>query len=178
MPQTILPDYHFLYFAPALGAEWFFDAASHYWQVFQPTVLSDLDFLRFIPEDATVIVTAITRRDTVDQIGVTVAQVRPTAYFDAVVQDLFADMETTLTDRANRYWPFGVPLAPTAVPPDTRVNPTPGALISRSPAPTRAPGGFITQTPTPAPPVPVPTQGADVSPQAPIAPTPGPIVGG
>lgn len=173
-----MPDYHFLYFAPTLGAEWFFDAARLYWQVFQPTVLSTLDFMRFVPENASVNVTVITRRDTVDALGVAVAQARPTAYFDAVVQDLFADMKATLDDRATRNWPFGVPLAPTPIPPDTRVNPTPGPLAVGSPAPTRAPAGFITQTPTPAPPLPVPTQSGDSSPQAPIAPTPGPILGG
>lgn len=178
MPQTTQPDYHFLYFAPTLGAEWFFDAARRYYEVFQPTVLSDIEFLRFVPEGASVIVTVVTRRDTVDAIGVAVAQARPDAYFDAVVQDMFADMKTALTERATRNWPFGVPLAPTAVPPDTRVNPTPGSLIGGSPAPTRAPGGFVTQTPTPAQPAPVPTQDADASPQAPIAPTPGPIFGG
>lgn len=175
MPQTTLPDYHFLYFAPTLGAEWFFDAARRYWETFQPTVLSDLDFLRFVPERASVIVTVVTRRDTVDALGVTVAQIRPNAYFDAVVEDLFADMKATLTARATSNQPFGVPLAPL---PDSRIQPTPGPLLGGSPAPTRAPAGFVTQTPSPAPPLPVPTQDGDASPQAPIAPTPGPILGG
>lgn len=175
MPQTTLPDYHFLYVAPPLGAEWLFDAARRYWERFRPTVLSDLSFLRFIPQGRSVIVTVVTRRDTVDQIGVELAQARPDAYYDAVVQDLFADMKAALNQRAERNWPFGVPLAPT---PDTRVQPTPGPLIGGTPAPTRSPGGFITQTPTPSPTVPWPTQAADEAGQQPIQPTPGPLIGG
>ena len=76
MPQTTRPDYHFLYFAPSLGAEWFFDAARLYWETFQPTVLSDLEFLRFVPEGASVNVTVVARRDTVHEIGVAIAQTR------------------------------------------------------------------------------------------------------
>jgi hypothetical protein len=176
MRQTTLPDYHFLYFAPSLGAEWFFDAARRYYEVFQPTVLNDFEFLSFVPESASLIVTTITRRDTVEQIGVEIAQARPGTVYDPVVQDLFADMKTVLNDRAARNWPFGVPLAPT---PDTRVNPTPGSILGGGPpAPTRQPGGFVTQTPTPAQPVPLPTQPPGSTPQGPIAPTPGPILGG
>lgn len=176
MPQTTLPDYHFLYFAPALGAEWFFDAARRYYEVFQPTVLNDFEFLSFLPETASVVVTTITRRDTVEQIGVEMAQARPGTFYDPVVQDLFADMKTTLNDRATRYWPFGVPLESA---PDTRVNPTPGAILGGPPAPTRAPGGFVTQTPTPTQsPITLPTQPPGSTPQGPIAPTPGPILGG
>ena len=175
MPQTTLPDYHFLYFAPTLGAEWFFDASRRYWEAFQPTVLSDLNFLRFVPERASVAVTAVTRRDTVDEIGVAVAQVRPNAYYDAVVQDMFDAMKAALSERAALNQPFGVPLAPTL---DPRINPTPGGLLIGSPAPTRAPAGFVTQTPTPAPTQPVPTQDGASAPAAPIEPTPGPILGG
>ncbi|MFO7323472.1 MAG: hypothetical protein DIU68_017210 [Chloroflexota bacterium] len=180
MPQTTLPDYHFLYFAPPLGAEWFFDAARRYWERFRPTVLSDLSFLRFIPRGRSVIVTVVTRRDTVEQIGVELAQVRPDAYYDAVVQDLFADMKAVLNQRAERVWPFGVPLATAQPGPDNRLDPTPGPLISGSPVPTRAPSGFITQTPTPMPtaPVPTPDPGATTTGQEPIQPTPGPLIGG
>src|SRR2546421_419839 len=82
MRQNTLPDYHFLLIAPNLGAEWLFDAARNYWNRFRPTVISDLSFVRLIPGNYTVAVTAIAQKDTAPQIGVDLAQVRGDALFD------------------------------------------------------------------------------------------------
>ncbi len=166
-PDT-LPNYHFLLIAPNLGAEWLFDAARAYWERFRPTVVSDLELIRLIPAPYTVAVSVIARRDTASQWGVWIAQTMPDALFDPLVFDLFDDAKAALNQRAQFNQPFGVPLAPTPTP-AFLVNPTPGSLIG-GPAPTRAPGGFVTQTPTPAP--------TEPAPQQPIQPTPGPITGG
>jgi hypothetical protein len=183
---TATPDYHFLYIDPNLGAEWLFDAARTYWDTFRPTVLTDFEFVRLIPKDKTVVVTVVTRRDHLDQIGVELAQVRSDAVFDPVAQDDFDQMRNVLNQRALNNLEYGGTIAPTQ-PVGQQVNATPGSILG-GPAPTRAPGGFITQTPTPtnvpaqaAPtaPAPVPTQPDTTDPvNQPIEPTPGSLLGG
>jgi hypothetical protein len=171
------PDYHFLLVAPNLGAEWLFDAARAYWERFRPMVVSDLELARLLPPERSIIVTAIARRDTIAELGVTAAQAVPHALFDPVVYDLFDDMKNALTTRATLNQPFGVPLVPTPSAPPP-ITPTPGAIISSAPEPTltalptRPPAGFITATPQPDAPPPTDT------PTGPLYPTPGPITGG
>lgn len=172
MPQTTLPDYHFLYVAPSLGAEWLFVAARAYFERFRPTVLSDLDFVRFVPPDASVAVTVIARRDMAAELGVALAQRRGDALYDLIAEETLGEAKAALDDRAAAFQPFGVAL--TADPPATPLAPTPGPILA-SPAPTRPPAGFVTQTPTPTTPAgtPLPTE----PPQQPIVPTPGALVG-
>jgi len=180
MPQDALPNYHFLLIAPSLGAEWLFDAARVYWNRFRPTIISDLNFVRLIPANYTVAITAIAQRDAAPQIGVDVAVIRSDALFDLVVYDSFDEMKQALNDRAANNAPFGVPLASTPGPTQPAI-PTP--LV-----PVRPPGGFITQTPTPsetpteegaAPPTSTETPTfAQPTPVQPIVPTPGAITGG
>jgi hypothetical protein len=181
MQADVRPDYHFLLVAPNLGAEWLFDAARNYWEAFHPTIIPDFDFLIFIPPERRITVTVIARRDTAPQIGVELSRVRPNAYFDAVVYDMFDQTREELDRRAETGQPFGVPLSePLGTPnPNGPSIPTP-----RLPA-TRPPAGFVTETPTPSP---MPTDGSvtpsiseetpDNGTRAPITPTPGPIVGG
>lgn len=177
-PDT-LPNYHFLLMAPNLGAEWLFDAAREYWTRYRPIVVTDLELVRLIPGGYSVIVTTVARRDTAKQWAVWLAQNVPDALFDGVVYDLFEDTRKALNQRAQTDQPFGVPLKPTPTP-IPAISPSPGALIGATAAPpTRAPGGFITQTPTPdiGQPTAVPTLPA-ATPGQPIYPTPGPITGG
>lgn len=183
---TAQPDYHFLYIDPNLGAEWLFDAAREYWEHFRPTVLSDFAFLSLIPRGKVVVVTAITRRDRVNQIGVELAQVRADAVYDPIAQDEFNQMRTALNQRADNEMEYGGALQPTQ-PVGQQVNPTPGSVLG-GPAPTRAPGGFITQTPTPQPtdaqaqsaatPAPPVDSGTGTPSPGEIEPTPGSILGG
>ncbi len=177
---TTIPNFHFLLIAPNLGPEWFFDAARAYWEKFRPIVVSDLELVRLIPRELSVAVTVIARRDSVAQWGVTFAQLLPNALFDPVTFDLFDEMKRGLDERAERYQPFGVAINPTAVPP-TAVVPTPGSVLAPTfvVPPTRAPGGFVTQTPTPGGPAPTEVpQGPTPTPPVPLYPTPGPITGG
>ena len=175
MAQTSLPDYHFLLIASNLGSEWFFEGARLYWETFRPTVISDLPLVSIVPEEFTVAVTAVVRRDRVAQIGVELAKIAPEALYDPVVFDFFEDTKATLDERARLFQPFGVPLIPTETPtpgPTSQpLYPTPGPVI---------PSGFITQTPTPDVPA-VPNQSeidTTGTPQTPIFPTPGPVTGG
>jgi hypothetical protein len=152
-----------------------------------------------IPEQFTIAVTVLARRDLAGQIGAGLAEFRPLALFDPLVYDFFEDVRAALDQRAALSQPFGVPLSPTrtptSAPTSVPVNPTPGPIA------TRGPGGFITQTPTtdpfafptptlvptdtPGPPLPIlpsPTPSVNtpaptLPPQTPIQPTPGPIVG-
>lgn len=179
MRQTRLPDYHFLLIAPNLGAEWLFDAARSYWDRFRPTVIATFELVAYVPADATVAVTVVARRDTIDDLRADLANTAPRALFDPVAVDLFDDMQTLLDNRAAANQPFGVPLEPTT-PPGEAVTRAPGSVLV-TPPPTRAPGGFITQTPTPTqPPAPVPTQAADSTDSSapPVQITPGAVTGG
>ena len=186
MSADVRPDYHFLLVAPNLGAEWLFDAARNYWDAFRPTVIPNFNFLIFIPQQRTVSVTVIARRDTAPEIGVELSQIRPSAYFDAVVFDNFEDARVELNRRAEQQQPFGVPLtAPTSTPdPNAPSIPTP-----RLPA-TRPPAGFVTATPSPtltpmedvtATTTATPTTGdatEEEGTRAPRTPASGPITGG
>jgi hypothetical protein len=160
------PEYAFLLIAPNLGAEWLFDAARSYWERFRPTIITDLEFVRLIPPDKTIIVTVIALRDMAAQLGVQLAQINLNAYFDPVVRDLFEQTRAALEERVQLAQPFGVPLnAPTAtLDPNATLIPTPRL------APMRPPAGFVTQAPPTA-------QPGDQEP-TPLLPTPGPVTGG
>lgn len=167
MQANIRPDYHYLYIAPNLGAEWLFDAARNYVLTFAPVILADLDFVALTPPNTAVTVTAIARRDTAALIGVELAQVHPYAYYDAVMRDTFEETKAELNRRAAENQPFGAPIGlPTA-------SAAPGQIIIPTPWPTSS-------GPTPEP---SPTQAVTPLPTsadgpAPIQPTPGPIIGG
>jgi hypothetical protein len=171
MSQTSLPDYHFLLIAPNLGAEWYFEAARVYWERFRPIVISNLSLISIVPDNRSVSVTIVARRDLVAQLGVELSQLNPDALFDPVVYDFIEDAQAALEQRAQTNQPFGVPLIPTE-------TPTPGPT-SPPVYPTPGPLGpdFVTQAPTSD----LPEQSEiDVTnpPQTPIFPTPGPITGG
>lgn len=169
------PDYHFLLISPNLGAEWLFDAARAYWDRFRPTVINDFNFVILIPAETTIAVTVVARRDTASDLGVQLAQRRPTALFDPVVYDMFDDAKQALDERVRASQPFGVPLSE-ALPGDIApFIPTP--MSTRSPT---VEGAAPTATATAAP----PAEGAPTSPEStgdapsPISPTPGSIIGG
>jgi hypothetical protein len=177
-PDT-LPDYHFLLIASGLGAEWLFDASREYWSRYRPIVVTDLELVRLIPKGYSIIVTMVARRDTAKQWGVWLAQNVPDALLDSVVYDAFEQTRTALNQRAATDQPFGVPLKPTPTP-VAPISPTPGSLIGNAVIPpTRAAGGFITETPTPnmSEPTAAPTLPPE-TPGQPIYPTPGPITSG
>ncbi len=140
MQANLLPEYHFLMFAPNLGAEYFFDAARNYWNTFQPIVIDDFGFLNYLPPLVTVSVTVVAMRDTAAQIGVQLGQAAPYAYYDPVVYDTFEETRAELNRRAQLNQPFGVPLGIGSAT-STPFIPTPWL-------PTRSPG-FITATPSP-----------------------------
>lgn len=171
MPQNTLPDYHFLLIPSNMGAEWLFDAARSYWERFRPTVISDFELVKLIPEARSVNVTVIAQRDRMAFLGVEMGQAVPRALFDPIPFDLFNDIKAELGRRAEQNEPFGVPLLPTPTPTTAptaqQVMPTPGPITGV---------GFITQTPTPdlsTPATPLPT--SDGAAQEPLDPTPGPV---
>lgn len=173
MQQTLpsqYPDYHFLLVSPNLGAEWLFDAARTYWDRYRPTILTDLFFIQLLPPEMRVVVTVIALRDTTAQIGVDLARIRPTAYYDPVVYEMFEQTKTALNQRVERGEPFGVPLImPTAtLDPFAPIIPTPRLQ------PTRPPAGFVTQAPPPSPAP--PTQDPNAPEPVPLSPTPGSII--
>ncbi|MFZ4815086.1 MAG: hypothetical protein ACOYL5_11175 [Phototrophicaceae bacterium] len=154
-PDT-LPDYHFLLIAPPLDAEWLFTATRAYWERFRPTVVGDGALIGLVPDEYSVIVSVLARRDTFRAVAVLVSQARPDAYLDVLTYDTPAEAQTTLDQRAAQNQPFGVALRPTPIPPTRQpITPTPGAILPNASGfvtqvPT-APAGFVTQTPSPTP---------------------------
>ncbi len=177
-PNT-LPNYHFLFIAPGLGVEWFFDAARHYFDRFRPTVVTNLDFVRIIPQEYSFALTAIVRRDAAADWGVQLAQLRPTALYDPVVYETVEDAKRTLDQRAEFSQPFGVPLineTPQAVLEEGLLDSIPTPLV-----PMQNAEGWVTVTPIPTvpttptpPPTPLPTG----DPIPPVEATPGSLIGG
>ena len=174
---TVLPDFHFLLTAPNLGAEWLFDAARAYWDRFRPIIVSDTRLIRLVPSERLIAVTVLARRDIVGQLGVDIAQASPLAYFDPVVSETLDEMRAILDERAAINQPFGVALATPFPTVDVNVpNFTPAAIPTANLPPTQRPPGFITATPSS--PVQPTDDSTDEAQQTPLAPTPGPIIGG
>ncbi len=181
MPQDTLPDYHFLLIAPNLGSEWFYEAGRQYWLSFFPTVINDFALLRFIPENFTIAVTVIARRDRVAQLGVELAQVSPKAVFDPVVHDFYEDTQAELDRRAETNQPFGIPLKPTPIPTiaatSEQLQPTSGPIATEGSSPTPTEQGFLRPIPTqtPQPDLQNTEEATEDEGSQPIYPTPGPI---
>ncbi|MBZ0295655.1 MAG: hypothetical protein K8L99_24065 [Anaerolineae bacterium] len=195
MAQNTLPDYHFLLIAPNLGSQWFYEAARRYWLRFFPTVISNYTLLPLIPEQYSMAVTVVARRDRISQFGVELARLVPRALFDPVVYDFYEDTKAELDRRAETYQPFGVPLPPTATwtpaPTAQPLLPTPGPIATDGPTPTPAP---VTASPSPeiteegTPEVTaeatddltpeVTEEPGTPAPPTPLYPTPGPVTGG
>lgn len=200
MAQDTLPDYHFLLIAPNLGAEWFYEAARLYWLRFLPTVISSYTLLPLIPEEYSIAVTVVARRDIVAQLGVELARVVPRALFDPVVHDFYEDTRAELERRALANEPFGVTLQPTPTwtpaPTSPPVFPTPGPITSEEAGLT--PTSTQTETETATGTATLPESTPEVTPEAtasetetatpgtpasptpptPLYPTPGPVTGG
>jgi len=101
------PDYHWLILAPGLQADWFFQAAQQYWQVFRPTVLVNWRLIRTIPYSKTLAVTVLARSDTIKYMDKRVRDVWPNIYYDALVYDTLAEMQAELDRRALLLKRFG-----------------------------------------------------------------------
>ncbi|MEJ2151195.1 MAG: hypothetical protein P8Z40_17235 [Chloroflexota bacterium] len=120
------PDYHWLLLAPGLQADWFFLAAQRYWQTFRPTVLTtwDLigmlpgqtfrptvlttwDLIGMLPGNKSVAVTVLARPDTLDYMNANVRDAFPDIFYDPIVYDTLAEMQTELDRRATNQRRFG-----------------------------------------------------------------------
>ncbi len=110
MPRLQQPDYHFLYFAPSLSAEWFFRAARLYWQTYRPIVLHDLAIVEYAPRQNSVVVTSLARSDTAPLVRAEITQKYPHVVHDPLVYDYLEDAQLTLEARSQLNQPFGVPL--------------------------------------------------------------------
>ncbi len=125
--------------------------------------------------------TAVVRRDAVENLGVQIGRLRPDALYDAVVRDTVAEVKQVLDERAALNQPFGVPLS--FIPADVTLLPS----IPTPMLPTQPLDGWVTVTPTPATtPTPTvqpaeaaaPTDQPAQNPIPPITPTPGSLIGG
>lgn len=102
--------YHFLYFAPGIGARWFFEGAQRYWTTFRPIVTYDLRLVEYTPTDESVVITSIARTDTADFVRQEIETRFPNVRHDALVYDYVNYVLLTLEARADLNQPFGRPL--------------------------------------------------------------------
>ena len=105
-----LADYHFLYFAPGIGARWFFEACQDYWLRYRPIVIYDLAIVRFADESADIVITTIARTDTAELVRNQIETDFPYAQHDALVYDYIDYVGQTLDARTEQNQPFGRPI--------------------------------------------------------------------
>jgi hypothetical protein len=112
-PPRQKADFHFLYIAPGVSVDYFFDGARLFWETFKVIVINELSLIQHVPDRYSVAVTSIARSDTApvirQQIDSTLGN---RIYHDALVYDFLEDLQLTLDVRAERNEPFGVPLDP------------------------------------------------------------------
>lgn len=114
---TALPNFHFLYLTPGLGADYFFLGARNYWQTFRAIVVYELSLLDYIPSQYSIALTTLARSDTAptvkDFISITYENTYGERFYhDLLVYDFVEDLQLTLDARAERNEPFGLPLVP------------------------------------------------------------------
>lgn len=103
-------DYHFLYFAPGIGARWFFEASRVYWQNYRPLVIYRLNVVAFAPQDARIVITSIARTDTADLVREQIENDFAYVQHDALVYDYIEYVQLTLEARVSQGQPFGRPI--------------------------------------------------------------------
>jgi hypothetical protein len=112
-PPRQRADFHFLYIAPGVSIDYFFDGARQFWETFKVIVIHDLALIQYVPNRYSVAVTSIARSDTAPVVH---QQIESTLgdriYHDPLVYDFLEDLQLTLDVRAERNEPFGVPLDP------------------------------------------------------------------
>jgi len=101
------PDYHWLILAPGLQADWFFQAARRYWQVFRPTVITDWSLIGVLPGDKSLAVTVLARSDTASYMEEHIRNTWPNVFYDPIVFDTLSDMQSELDMRATYQRRFG-----------------------------------------------------------------------
>ena len=63
-PPTQRADFHFLYIAPNVSVDYFFDGARAFWETFKVIVTHDLSLVQYVPRRYSVAITTIARSDT------------------------------------------------------------------------------------------------------------------
>lgn len=114
-PQQVTPnrkpDFHFLFLAPNLSNDYFFNAARLYWETFRTIVLYEVSVIEYVPRRYSVGITSLARSDTSALIRELITTTfGDRVYHDLLVYDFVEDLKLTLDARAQRNEPFGVPL--------------------------------------------------------------------
>lgn len=95
-----VPDYHFVVLAEGFDADWFFESEGlqAYWARFQPTLMTNLDYIAFMPSDKSLAVTALTTPDLVETLNTQLTRRWPNIWLDLVtvssVDDIDSEFET------------------------------------------------------------------------------------
>lgn len=97
-------DFHMIILPPELSPEWFFETAQSYWNMFRPMVTSRIDLIELIPHTSSLAVTVIAPPDRVDEMIAQIQQKYRYVWFDLVVAENMAQVESLFNGRvlANR----------------------------------------------------------------------------
>jgi hypothetical protein len=101
------PDHHWLLLAPGLQADWFFQAARKYWQVFRPTVITEWGWIDRIPNSNSLAITVLARTDTITYMNSQLRDQWPTVLWDPIVFNTLEQMAAELNRRATTLERFG-----------------------------------------------------------------------
>lgn len=104
-----VPDYHFVVLAAGLDTNWFFESAGMqaYWARFQPTLMTNLEYIDFLPSDKSLAVTAIATPDMVDMITTQLVRRWSNIWFDLVTVNSVEDMDLEFESRAENGLRYG-----------------------------------------------------------------------
>lgn len=104
-----VPDYHFVVLSPGFDVSWFFESAGlqAYWARFQPTLMTNLEYVTFIPSDKSLAITAITTPDMVEMVNAQIIQRWPNIWLDMVTVNGVTEMDGEFESRVENGLRYG-----------------------------------------------------------------------
>jgi hypothetical protein len=104
-----VPDYHFVVLSPGFDVSWFFESAGlqAYWARFQPTLMTNLEYVTFIPSDKSLAITAITTPDMVEMVNAQIIQRWPNIWLDMITVNGVTEMDGEFESRVENGLRYG-----------------------------------------------------------------------
>jgi hypothetical protein len=100
-------DFHMVILAPGLEADWFFETAEAYWDVFRPIVTPMIELIEHIPSDRSLAATVITPPGLVETMRQAIQVRYPNVYFDLIIAEEQAQVAGVFAQRVETNRRFG-----------------------------------------------------------------------
>lgn len=103
------PDYHFVILAPGFDVAWFVDntGVQAYWDSFRPILMTDIEYINFLPNDRSLVVTAIGTPDLQELIDAQIARRWPNVWMDQVIITSSSELAEEFDSRARNGLRYG-----------------------------------------------------------------------